>query len=595
MGHNSRTRHPPSQSVGNPPPYQPQSKICQLPYEVFDIIFQSLPVWELDQSILHGSFHRENRYALSSLSQSCRGLRHLTEPVLYSTIVGQDRNQDYWEFESAEKRTEVGSSNRRGRILKLLRTLLSRPRLAYYVKSLVILPRQDSSNNCPSRDKWLMWRYQLQTQFFTSNSLLQKFFIADLLRGSTNAEAALLLGLSSNIEHLHLGITPNSFDVIDPWLIRILRDARLKHHSYRYSQLERITLLHCTQRKNLDDRFDVPPNRIFLELLRIPTLKCFETGVDLHRFSVHDTMPSDLTSFTHLDDEQCRISRPTEDFNSLKTIFEGCKGLKHFEKRFACVGDPAAANFHEWIPAWTWVPEVLSSQHHTLETIHLSTLDVSWRTTYGVGPPTWSSHQLPPFSPIPSLRHFAALRSLSIDQIILLGNRSEKQSRRARVDALPTSIQHVVITRCKGYVMDAQLFFMVESIGSFPQLKSIVTERARDWAGFTKTIMLMDRQEESKSEGSNKFVFANDDDNSTFLYLASAFEEDPKDRGWRLTGSPQTYSIFGSANPSSQIDDGRAHYYGYEDSFEGQYQWLSQQHKILVEGFRNANVEWVYK
>lgn len=94
MEHNSSRVHPSSRSVQTPPPYQPQSKICQLPHDVFDIIFQYLPVWELDELVLHGTFHRGNRYALISLSRSCQGMQRLTEPVLYSTIVGQDRDQD---------------------------------------------------------------------------------------------------------------------------------------------------------------------------------------------------------------------------------------------------------------------------------------------------------------------------------------------------------------------------------------------------------------------------------------------------------------------------------------------------------------------
>lgn len=470
-----------------------------------------------------------------------------------------------------------------------MRTLLYRPRLACYVKSLVILPRQDSSNNCPSRDKRLILRYQLQTRLLASDYFPQTDFITDLCRGSTDAEAALLLGLVSNIKHLHLAIAANSFSMPDPWLIRLLRHARLKHHPYRYSRLERITLLHCTQQGNIDYRLDVRPNRIYLELLRVPTLKRFEVGVDLHRFSMHDHMPSDLTSFTHLDDEQCRIRKSIADFNSLKTIFEGCKGLKHFKKRFACVRDRSAANFYGWTPAWNRVPEVLSSQHQTLETMHLSTLDITWRTPFGVWPTTWSNDQLSPVSPIPSLRHFAALQSLSIDQIILLGSRPEKQSRRALIDALPAYIQHVVIIRCKGYVMDAQLSSMVESISCFPKLKSIVTQRDGDWARFEKTIMLMGRQEEAKLASSNNFAFAEGDDDTTFLYLISAIEIESGTRDLRLTGAPQTTNILGP--------DGN--YYGYtdshQDSFEGQYQWLSQQHKNLVEGSKNAGVEWVYR
>lgn len=230
--------------------------LCTIPPELFSIICSCLPIWEASDGwrAADGAKNEDNFRGINSLSLACKELRCSIEPVLYSTFV-KPKFLPWLTGGGPENYT----------LRSFLRTLLERPELVTHVRTIVLrdwdwdVRHLDGSYRIEELEQpkqRLARLEQAQIQLYMSASSRinlgnsQKMWLRHLYAGHEDAEIALLLTLTSALEHLAM-VRPR-FEGVDFWpaehtyLRAVFKEALLYIHgsnANNFAHLKRFTTL----------------------------------------------------------------------------------------------------------------------------------------------------------------------------------------------------------------------------------------------------------------------------------------------------------------------------------------------------------------
>ncbi|KAF1346294.1 hypothetical protein BDV97DRAFT_39469 [Delphinella strobiligena] len=266
--------------------------LCTLPPELFGIIGSYLPVWEAKDGCraAYGAKNEDNFRGINSMSLACKELRSLAEPVLYNTFV-KPTNLPWITEEGPENYT----------LRYFLRTLLERPELVASVRTLVLkewdwdVRHLDGSyriGKMKQPKQRLAPLEQAQVQLYMNASTginlgdSQKMWLRHLYAGHGDAEIALLLTLTSSLEHLAM-MVPRSEDE-DPWPSKttffraifsgalVSTEGSKLHH---FSRLKRFTSL-VPECPEVDDSAYLRIVHALRELFQFPSMVASNGSID---------------------------------------------------------------------------------------------------------------------------------------------------------------------------------------------------------------------------------------------------------------------------------------------------------------------------
>ncbi|KAF8457046.1 hypothetical protein BDZ91DRAFT_744729 [Kalaharituber pfeilii] len=274
---------PTSQVAGAPQPrLRPTPSLIALPPELLSHILNYLR-----------TSARNPSPDLASLSSTCHFLRDFVEPTLYHTIIGT------WPS------TTFGQSNYihqyEHRLTYLLRTLVSRPSLASHVRHLRL-----ERWNMPNRDANAteMFRRifgQRQTEKLEALIRRMKFefpeggawWIYNMVTGSADATAAVLLPMFENLETLTLKIDNGRENQHPVCLWRVLRHLLVNKGLSQFGRLRDVSITTTHSWRMSLDRYD-SDLRDLVPLLFLPSIRHLRIFVlDKSLF----TWPASLASF----------------------------------------------------------------------------------------------------------------------------------------------------------------------------------------------------------------------------------------------------------------------------------------------------------
>ncbi|GAB7350542.1 hypothetical protein MBLNU459_g1125t1 [Dothideomycetes sp. NU459] len=463
--------------------------LLSLPDEVLLLVLRHLSLWtHADVEIVKWSLGPrmlDNWQALARVCRTCTRLRAIAEPLLYRTYVKPPNalKPDRLGPEIIENSNlRLHRANRHLRCF--LRTLIERPDLARLVRFMTLgewdtawsLRKAGAFTELPDQD--LVHSYRLATKEIWLRKPWAVKWVSYLACGIEDAEVALLLSLTTNLTELDIAL-PNFYEKRGHELFyrRIFEDALGEdaggHSQTAFKQLRRIHTVLWQPTNPPAYGFPLYP---VSEMIRLPSLESFAAyGAFESGYAFQWTVKPRTLPLTSLDLGGCGLSA-----SALATLIASCACLKTL---FLSYGEDTAQT--EDI-TWPEIITALESQKDSLEVLGLRADPCSQLYAEEISSQS-GLKEFADWKPVGSLRHFTALKKLSIYQTPLLGPEDyigEIEPALTDVhlpDILPSSLESLVIANCTIFALPQLEALLCVGKRGFPHLKKIDVEPVDLW------------------------------------------------------------------------------------------------------------------
>lgn len=460
--------------------------LCTIPWELFDIICSYLPVWEAKDGCraAYGAKNEENFRGINSLSLASKGLRYLVEPVLYSTFV-KPTNLPWLTGGGPENYT----------LRYFLRTLLERPELVVYVRTIVLkewdwdvrhLYRSYHAAGKRQPKQRLARLEQEQIQLYVNASTglnlgkSRETWLLHLYAGHEDAEIALLLTLASSLEHLAMTM-PRSKESVS-WPSKhthyraVFREALVPTQAsklHTFAHLKQITSLVSALGKR--DHHLLHNSLDYLrDFAQLPSMVLSHGSIDafvprvsqlsisgddmvhnmLHWLAGHETSPISWNN------DYGRGWESKIEIAALITTYPRLQRIALLVSPFLL----ASENLR-----WPFLNSALKYHQSTLQSLTLDTRKSN--------EPPRISHRWPKMTHLDSLGDMKVLHQLQVHESVMLPDPSEQDIRHGYlVHMLPVTLEELRITGFTGRMLPQLKTVLDHMPNRFPHLVNIKLE-----------------------------------------------------------------------------------------------------------------------